>query len=69
MADDVKAAHRELTAKVMGRNGVRGTAIGRAAGRPCLKVYVSDPEAVRGMPESVRGFEVVVEKTGSFEAL
>ena len=69
MPDDLKAAHRELTEKVMGRKGVSGTAIGRAGGKPCLKVYVSDESAGRGVPKKVGGFPVVVEKTGSFERL
>lgn len=69
MSEDVKAAHRELAETVMGRKGVAGTAIGREAGRPCLKVYVSDSEAGRTLPKTFRGFTVVVEKTGRFERL
>jgi len=69
VADDLKAAHRELADTVMGRKGVSGTAVGRAGGKPCLKVYVSDDSAGRGVPKKVRGYEVIVEKTGSFERL
>jgi hypothetical protein len=67
--DDVRSAQRELTAKVMGRDGVTGTAIGKDGGRPCLRVYVSDPEAERGLPKTVRGYRVVVERSGSFKRL
>jgi hypothetical protein len=68
-AADVKAAHRELTSRVMGRRGVSGTAIGERAGKPCLKVYVSDPDARRSVPKRVGGYPVVVETTGMFKRL
>jgi hypothetical protein len=67
--DELKAAHRELTSEVMGREGVTGTAIGSDGGRPCLKVYVSDAAAERRLPTTVRGFRVVVEATGTFKRL
>jgi hypothetical protein len=51
----------------MGRPGVSGTAIGERGGKPCLKVYVSDPKAGRSLPRAVGGYPVVVETTGSFE--
>ena len=69
MADDLKAAHRELTARVMGRPGVSGTAIGERRGKPCLKVYVRDASAGRTVPKRVGGYPVVVETTGSLERL
>ncbi len=51
----------------MGRPGVSGTAIGERGGKPCLKVYVSDPKAGRSLPRDVGGYPVVIETTGSFE--
>ncbi len=69
MADDLKEAYRRLTAEVMGRKGVSGTAIGRDGGRPCLKVYVSDPAAERTVPKKMGGYPVVVERTGAFKRL
>jgi len=69
VAGDLKAAHRELTAKVMGRPGVSGTAIGEHRGRPCLKVYVRDRSAGQAVPKRVGGYPVVVETTGTFERL
>lgn len=69
MASDLKAAHRELTSKVMGRDGVSGTAIGERGGKPCLKVYVHDGVAGRSVPKRVGGFPVVVETTGPFRRL
>jgi len=69
LTDELRLAQRELTAKVMGREGVTGTAIGSDGGRPCLKVYVSDPAAGRALPKTVRGYRVVVETTGTFKRL
>lgn len=69
MAPDVKAAHRELTAKVMGRPGVSGTAIGQKGGKPCLTVYVSESKAGKGVPRRVGGFPVVIETSGAFRRL
>lgn len=66
---DLEAARRELTAKVMGRKGVSGTAVGERRGKPCLKVYLSDESARAGIPKSVGGFPVVVETTGPFKRL
>ena len=69
MASDIKAAQRELTASVMGRSGVEGTAIGQKGGKPCLTVYVSSPEGAQALPREIKGFPVVVEKTGGFRRL
>ena len=69
MADDLKTALEQLKAQVMGRRGVSGTAIGEQRGKPCLKVYVSDPSAGRSVPKRVKGYPVVVETTGTFERL
>jgi len=68
MGSDLEAARRKLTDKVMGRAGISGTAVGEKGGKPCLKVYVSDGKAAKGVPRSVDGFRVVVEKTGTFRA-
>jgi len=65
----LRAAQRKLTAQVMGRRGVTGTAVGRDGGRPCLKVYVSDASAKSGLPGSVDGYPVVVEISGKIERL
>ncbi|MDA0327991.1 MAG: hypothetical protein O2958_03100 [Gemmatimonadetes bacterium] len=69
MADDIKAAQRKLSGKVMGKAGISGTAIGEKNGKPCLKVYVSDSKAGRSVPGAVAGFPVVVEVTGGFHRL
>lgn len=66
MSDRLESARKSLTDKVMGRPGVTGTAIGEKAGKPCLKVYLSDPDAGKGIPSKVDGFPVEVEVSGTF---
>lgn len=65
----LEAAHRDLTARVMGRSGITGTAIGEEGGKPCLKVYLSDERAAKNLPESVGGYRVVAEIAGPFRPL
>jgi hypothetical protein len=62
-------ALQKLTDRVMGREGVTGTAIGEKKGKPCLKVYLSTASAGKGLPGEVDGFPVVAEVTGSFRRL
>ena len=69
MGDDVRAAQETLNAKVLGKAGVTGTAIGMKGGGPCLKGYVSEKGAASSIPKKVDGFPVVVETTGSFRRL
>jgi len=69
VAEDIRAAQKKLTADVMGRPGVSGTAIGEHGGQPCLMVYVDNREAGRSVPKKVGGYPVVVEVTGSFRRL
>ena len=65
----IETAHRKLTGRVMGREGVSGTGIGERGGQPCLKVYLSDRKAAGSVPKEVGGFPVVVEVTGHFRRL
>ena len=62
----LEAAQEELNRRVLGREGVSGTAIGEHRGKPCLKVLVSDPRVGEELPRSVAGFRVVMEETGGF---
>lgn len=69
MVSDIQEANRALAAKVLGRPGVAGTAVGGSALRPCLRVYVDHPDAGRTIPKEFRGFPVEVEVTGTFRRL
>lgn len=69
MSGDIESARRKLNAKVLGRDGVSGTAVGLKGGSPCLKVYVRDAAAAKAVPSSVDGFPVVTETTGTFRRL
>ena len=69
MADDIRSAQAELNGKVLGQDGISGTAIGLDGSEPCLKVYARDKKAAAGVPKRVAGFRVVVETTGEFRRL
>ena len=69
MDKKLEAAHRALTKRVMGRPGISGTAVGECDGKPCLRVYLSDPKAAEALPRNVSGFPVVAEVTGAFKRL
>ncbi|MXY31381.1 MAG: hypothetical protein F4179_00065 [Gammaproteobacteria bacterium] len=71
MAASIQDAHRRLSRKVMGRPGVVGTAIGVAAGKPCLKVYLASATGRERdrIPRSCGGYRVVVETTGTIRRL
>ncbi|HJK98721.1 MAG TPA: hypothetical protein RMF84_15985 [Polyangiaceae bacterium LLY-WYZ-14_1] len=62
--DDIKAAQRKLSERVLGRPGVVGTAIGMSRGEPCLKVLIADERGRRGLPREIDGYPVVAEHTG-----
>ena len=71
MAASIQDAHKRLSALVMGRTGVVGTAIGMAGGKPCLKVYVASDEGRKRarIPGSHEGYRVVIESTGTIRRL
>lgn len=66
MSGPVEAAHDRVTRKVIGMNGVTGTAIGMRGGKPCIKVYLDkdDKGLRRKLPRSAGGYPVDVEVTG-----
>jgi hypothetical protein len=71
MAVSIEDAQRRLSRQVMGRPGVVGTAIGVAAGKPCLKVYLTSGGGGEraGIPRRYEGYRVVVERTGTIRRL
>ena len=69
MDPKLEAAHRSLAAQVMGLPGVTGIAIGEMAGKPCLKVYLTEEGGADRLPKSVDGFRVVSEVTGPLRRL
>ena len=69
MSEDIKAAQRELTDRVMGKPGVAGTAIGLRDGEPCLVVYLSDKSGESSVPSKVKGFPVRTEVSGRFRKM
>ena len=67
----IEQVQEEHTDGWMAIPGVEGTAIGLFKGRPCIKILSSlDPEQLRtNIPETVEGYPVVIEQTGTFRAL
>ncbi len=66
MPDRIDRACRRVTRKVIGIEGVSGTAIGLKDGKACVKVYLEREDArLRAkVPRSVDGVRVDVEVTG-----
>ena len=66
MRDRIEKACAEVTRKVIGMDGVAGTAIGLKDGRSCVKVYLErdDPRLRAKVPRSAGGVRVEVEVTG-----
>ena len=69
MDDDIRSAQAELNGRILGQDGISGTAIALDGSKPCLKVYARDKKAAAGVPKRVAGFRVVVEMTGDFRRL
>lgn len=69
MDDSVESARKQVTRKVMGIDGVVGTAIGLKGDRPCIKVYLEKDDARlrRRLPRSAGGVPVDVEVTGGMQ--
>ena len=61
----------EVTGQWMAMPGVEGTGIGLFEDKPCITVFSSvAPESLRGtIPVTVGGYNVVIQETGTFEAL
>ena len=65
---DVLSLHTE---EWMTLPGVVGTGIGECDGVPCIRVFLAQemPESMEAIPNSVDGYRVDVEVTGSFRPL
>ena len=66
--EQVQDAHTE---EWMSIPGVEGTGIGLCEGKPCIKIFSSKTaEELKGrIPETIEGYPVTIEKTGTFRAL
>lgn len=66
MRDRIEDACAKVTRRVIGMEGVTGTAIGLKDGKGCVKVYLErdDPRLRAKVPRSVDGVRVEVEVTG-----
>ena len=67
----IQQVQEEHTKHLMSLPGVVGTAVGEKAGKPCIKVLVTQKtaEIEKRVPKSLEGYPVVIEFTGEFKAL
>ena len=67
----IQQIQEEHTREWMAIPGVEGTAIGLYKGKPCIKVFSSiKPQKLQGkIPSSIEGYPVIIEETGTFQAL
>lgn len=59
---------RENSAGLMGLPGVIGVGEGVTGDKKCLVVFIADDEAEAAIPETIEGYPVVIEKSGTFQA-
>lgn len=52
--------------RLMALAGVAGVGEGRHGGRPCIVVYLAHDADSAGIPASLDGFAVIVERSGRF---
>jgi hypothetical protein len=62
---------KEHTPELMSTPGVVGTAQSLCDGQPCIKVFAvkKTPDLEQKIPDSLEGYPVVLEETGTFRAL
>ena len=62
---------KEHTDSLMALPGVVGTAIGKCAEKPCIKVYVEKKtsDLLKQIPSTIEGYTVSVQETGEIRAL
>ena len=67
----IEQVFNEKTDEWMAIPGVEGAAIGIFNNRPCIKIFASiKPEELRfKIPSTAENFPVIIEKTGTFNAL
>jgi len=67
----LKAVLEEHAPRLMAIPGVVAVAEGEnAAGRPCLKIWATGADTVRGkLPKAIDGYDVVVEESGPIQAM
>ena len=66
----IEAVLKEHTDSLMSLPGVVGTAQGKCAGQPCIKVFVvkKNPTLLKQIPSTIEGYAVQIEETGEIRA-
>jgi len=70
MRRSIEAVQGSHTDSLMRIPGVVGTAIGLCDGAPCIKVLVvrATPELRKAIPDSLEGYCVILDETGTVRA-
>lgn len=62
--EEVLEAHKD---SIMALDGVAGVGQGECDGEPCIRVFAEqETSAINDLPDSIEGYAVDVEVTGSF---
>ena len=69
--DEIRRVKERHEFRLLEIPGVQGVGIGDDGRRTAIKVYVDDvtPEVRQGVPGELDGVPVVIERSGTFEAL
>jgi len=70
MRRPIEAVQGSHTDSLMRIPGVVGTGIGLCDGAPCIKVLVvrATPELRKAIPDSLEGYRVILDETGTVRA-
>ena len=68
MKRTIEQAQKRLADELLRRSGVSGVGIGAHKGEPCLKVYVSERDRGKSIPNRFEGHPVHVVGGGPFRA-
>ena len=70
MTRSIQAVQASHTDSLMRIPGVVGTAIGLCDDKPCIKVLVvrATPELRKAIPDSLEGYRVILDETGTVRA-
>ncbi|MCX5637772.1 MAG: hypothetical protein NTX52_08795 [Planctomycetota bacterium] len=71
MAKAIEEVLKERARELMSIPGVVGAGQGLCEGKPCIKVFVikMTPDLDQKIPNTLEGYQVVVEETGEIKAL
>jgi hypothetical protein len=69
--ETIRSALQKHSRSLLSVPGVVGFAEGESAGKPCIRVFVTEKSdlILRNIPGTLEGYAVIIEETGKFKAL